>query len=59
VAFIAAYGEAAFAKLPLKRPIAFSRDAGVITKSQFLSLPRTERMKYTEDEIAQILRRTG
>ena len=58
-AFITAHGEEAFAKLPQKRPAAFSRDAGIITKSQYLSLPVTERMKYTESQIAQIMRRTG
>lgn len=58
-AFITAYGEAAFAKLPQKRPAAFSEDASVITKSQFLSLPVSKRMKYTESQIAHIMRRTG
>lgn len=56
-AFIAAHGYDAWVKLPEKRSAAFSRDARIITKPQFLRLPRTERMKYTEDEIAQILRR--
>jgi hypothetical protein len=58
-AFISAHGYDAWVKLPERRIAAFSRDARVITKSQFLSLPVSERAKYTEDEIAQILRRTG
>jgi hypothetical protein len=58
-AFITAHGADAYAKLPQKRQAAFSKDAGVITKSQYLSLPTSARMKYTESEIAHIMRRTG
>ncbi len=58
-AFISAHGYDAWVKLPGSRSAAFSRDARVITKSQYLSLPVSERVKYTEEEIAQILRRTG
>lgn len=58
-AFITAYGEAAYTNLPQTRISGFSRDAGIITKSQYLSLPVNERMKYSESEIAHIMRRTG
>jgi len=58
-AFITAHGLPAFEKLPYKRPAGFSRDPNVITRLQYLALPRSERMKYTESEIAHIMRRTG
>jgi len=58
-AFITAHGADAYGKLPQKRQAAFSKDAGVITKSQYLSLPTSARMKCTESQIAHIMRRTG
>ena len=53
-AFITAHGYDAWAKLPQRRIAAFNKDASVITKAQFLTLPVSERMNYTENEIAHI-----